>query len=205
MGLHELDQKSDKGRAGGSWWLPASALVAALLLMLAGETGSEWLRFERYAIASGQIWRLVSGHFVHLGWPHFALNGAGLALVWYLVGNVYGKSQWLLISAVSIFSIDLGLWFLNPKLMWYVGLSGLLHGILIAGLVEKLRKPDFESLALTVLLLGKLAYEQINGPLPGSEATTGGTVVIDSHLFGALGGILAAIALRIRVRRGAPI
>jgi membrane associated rhomboid family serine protease len=84
-------------------------------------------------------------------------------------------------------------------------LSGLLHGILAAGLVERLRKPETETIVLTLLLVGKLVWEQLSGPLPGSEGTAGGTVVVDSHLFGALGGAAAAFFLRNRVRPAAPI
>jgi len=177
----------------------------ALLLLLGGETAREGFRFDRTGIASGELWRLATGHFVHLGWPHFALNAAGLGLVWYLVGNVFDWRQWLVIGAVSVLTMDLGLWYFDPELGWYVGLSGLLHGILAAGLTERLRKPDAGTLLLAALLLGKLAWEQISGPLPGSEGTAGGTVVVDSHLFGALGGALTALALRIRVRPAAPI
>jgi hypothetical protein len=54
-------------------------------------------------------------------------------------------------------------------------------------------------------LLGKLAWEQFSGPLPGSEGTAGGPVIVDSHLFGALGGALTALTLRIRVRPATPI
>ncbi len=181
------------------------ALLVAVLLLFGGETAREWLRFDREGIRAGEVWRLVSGHFVHLGWPHFALNAAGLALVWTLVGDVFDRPRWVLIAVTSILTMDIGLWIFDPELMWYVGLSGLLHGILAAALVKKLRKPDGETLALTVLLLGKLAWEQLVGPLPGSEGTSGGAVVVDSHLFGTLGGVLAAIWLCIRVRAARPI
>ncbi|MDH3305394.1 MAG: rhombosortase, partial [Gammaproteobacteria bacterium] len=180
-------------------------LLVAVLLALGGEMARQWLRFDREAIDAGELWRLLSGHFVHLGWPHFALNAAGLVLVWYLVGDVFDRLRWILIGTFTVITIDIGLWVFDPALMWYVGLSGLLHGILAAGLVEKLRKPDTEALALVVLLLGKLAFEQFSGPMPGSETTAGGTVVVDSHLFGTLGGVVAAILLRIRVRHTASI
>jgi rhomboid family GlyGly-CTERM serine protease len=205
MGLRTVESRHRSLSAAGRWWLPIGILVVAGLLLAMGDTGREWLRFDRAGIASAQVWRLVSGHFVHLGASHFALNAAGLVLVWYVVGSAYRDLQWLLVAAVCIVTMDLGLWFLDPRLAWYVGLSGLLHGILAAGLVDRLRNPDAETLALTVLLLGKLAWEQFNGPLPGSESTAGGAVVVDSHLFGALGGALAAIVLRIRVRRATPI
>jgi rhomboid family GlyGly-CTERM serine protease len=205
MGLDKLDQSPVNAAVARHWLLPIIAMIVALLLLLGGETAREGFRFDRVGIASGELWRLATGHFVHLGWPHFALNAAGLGLVWYLVGNVFDRRRWLVIAAGSICTMDLGLWYFDPELRWYVGLSGLLHGILAAGLTERLRKPDVETLLLGALLLGKLAWEQLSGPLPGSEGTAGGPVVVDSHLFGALGGALTALVLRIRVRPAPPI
>jgi rhomboid family GlyGly-CTERM serine protease len=205
MGLDNPDRNSIRTSAISGWWLPIGLFLLALIPWLGGDAASVGLRFDRAAIQSGEFWRLMSGHFVHLGAPHFALNAAGLALVWFLVGPIFDGRQWLLILGVSVFTMDLGLWLLNPQLDWYVGLSGLLHGILAAGLVERLRRPDIETLVLAALVLGKLAWEQLSGPLPGSEGTAGGPVVVDAHLYGALGGVLAAVALRIRVRAAAAI
>ena len=205
MGLDKLDQNPEAAPGAGRWLLPALVLLIAVLLALGGEMTRQWLRFDRVEIHAGELWRLVTGHFVHLGWPHLALNGAGLVLVWYLVGDVFDRLRWMLIGVFTVITMDVGLWIFDPVLMWYVGLSGLLHGILAAGLMEKLRKPDREALILMLLLLGKLAWEQFSGPLPGSESTAGGMVVVDSHLFGALGGVVAAMLLRIRVRRTASI
>lgn len=205
MGLHKLAGKPDAASGASRWLLPAIALAIAVLLLLGGETARQWLRFDRDGIDSGEVWRLVSGHFVHLGWSHFALNAAGLALVWYLVGDAFDWRRWILIAAASILTMDIGLWIFDPELLWYVGLSGLLHGVLAAGIVASFRDANREMLILAVLLLGKLAWEQFNGPLPGSEATAGGAVVVDSHLFGTLGGVLGAIFIRIRVRGAAPI
>ena len=44
-------------------------------------------------IAEGEYWRLLSGHFAHLGYPHLALNLAGLLLVWLLVGRLYAHRE----------------------------------------------------------------------------------------------------------------
>ncbi len=205
MGLDKLDRNPEAAPGAGRWLLPVLVLLIAVLLALGGEMTRQWLRFDRVEIDAGELWRLVTGHFVHLGWSHLALNGAGLVLVWYLVGDAFDRLRWFLIGVFTVIIMDIGLWIFDPMLMWYVGLSGLLHGILAAGLMEKLRKPDREALILMLLLLAKLAWEQFSGPLPGSESTAGGTVVVDSHLFGALGGVVAAILLRIRVRHTASI
>ena len=70
-----------------------------------------------------------------------------------------------------------------------------------AGLGSRRREP----LILAVILATKIAYEQLAGPLPGSEATTGGTVIVAAHAYGAVTGAIAAGILRIRVRDHTPI
>jgi rhomboid family GlyGly-CTERM serine protease len=205
MGLDKVGRNRVKTSASGGWWLPVAIILLALILYIGGESTGSGFRFDRTAISAGEFWRLASGHFVHLGGPHLALNAAGLALVWFLVGQVFDGRQWLLVLGMSLLTMDLGLWFLNPGLDWYVGLSGLLHGFLAAGLVARLRRPDRETLILAALVLGKLVWEQLSGPMPGSENTAGGPVVVDAHLYGALGGVLAALVLQIRVRSAAAI
>ena len=103
-------------------------------------------------------------------------------------------------TVVLVVAIDAGFWWLNPSLDWYVGLSGVLHGLLVAGLVAGYRESPGENLLLLVLIAAKLGYEQWLGPLPGSESTAGGPVVVNAHLYGALAGAACAAALRIRVR-----
>ena len=195
MGLCKGDTGHQLAAGLPAWRLPIIVLVVSAALALCGDLGREWLQFDRLAIGDGQWWRFLTGHFVHLGTPHLLLNAAGLLLVWYLVGATFTLNQWLLIGAGSIFVIGLGFWFLQPQLNWYVGLSGLLHGLLAAGIVTGLRKAERESIVLAVLLFGKLAYEQAAGPLPGSEASSGGAVIVAAHLYGALGGVMIAILL----------
>jgi len=204
MGL----SKGEETRLGAlptlAWLVPGSVVLIALTLLFTGETGREWLRFERSGIAAGELWRLLTGHLVHLGVSHTVLNLAGLVLVWFLVGRAFDWKQWLWVMAGSIGAIDLGLWFGAPSLEWYVGLSGLLHGMLGAGIVAGIAARSGEALILAVVVAGKLAWEQFAGPLPGSETTSGGAVIVDAHLYGVIGGTLVA-AMLIRVRGRAPI
>ena len=204
MGL----SKGEETRLGAlptlAWLVPGSVVLIALILLFSGETGREWLRFERSGIAAGELWRLLTGHLVHLGVSHTVLNLAGLVLVWFLVGRAFDWKQWLWVMAGSVVAIDLGLWFGAPSLEWYVGLSGLLHGMLGAGIVAGIAARSGEALILAVVVAGKLAWEQFAGPLPGSETTSGGAVIVDAHLYGVIGGTLVA-AMLIRVRGRAPI
>ena len=198
MGLHKVKHAIAERRS--VWGFVAILIVIATAMMFSGAAGMELLRFDRSGIAAGELWRLLTGHLTHLGWSHLALNGAGLILVWYLVGTAYSTIRWLLIAAVAIATIDVCFWFLNPDLAWYVGLSGLLHALLVAGILARLGEINAETVILGVLVVAKLAWEQIQGPLPGSEMSSGGPVIVDAHLYGAAGGVLGALLNRIRVR-----
>ena len=205
MGLSQGAMDSWRKAGFSSWWPPGMILAGMAGLALLGNWGREVLRYDRIAIGHGEVWRLVSGHLVHLGWSHFALNGIGLVLICYLVAARFALRQWLLISGLVIAGIDLGFWFLQPQLLWYVGMSGWLHGLLAAGTVSCLRARQREFWVIAVFLVGKLGYEQLLGPLPGSESTTGGNVVVAAHLYGAVSGALAAVWLGFRKFPVAPI
>ena len=203
MGLHEDDHSAQK--ALRHWAVPVVIAIVAAVFELGGKPVRELLAFDRNGIAAGEAWRLLSGHFVHLGISHLALNLVGLALVWYLVGRQFTTVRWLFVAILSIVAMDAGFWWLNPELDWYVGLSGLLHGLLAAGLIVAVRERDREGLVIALFVIGKLAWEQWGGPLPGSEATAGGAVIVDAHLYGAIGGALAGIVAGFTGRRVRPI
>ncbi|MDJ0700537.1 MAG: rhombosortase [Woeseiaceae bacterium] len=165
-------------------------------IALWGEVGREWLRYDRAAIADGEVWRLVTGHLVHLGPAHFLMNAAGLGLVWFLFAREFDARGWLAILFAVVAGISAGFWFLDPELAWYVGLSGLLHGMLAAGIVAGLPGRRREAVILAVLVAAKLVWEQLAGPLPGSEETAGGNVIVNAHLYGTLAGAVAGAIMR---------
>jgi rhomboid family GlyGly-CTERM serine protease len=200
-----LDGLQKGGRLCSCWrWALVLAIVAGAL-QFGGEELREALAYERAGLQAGQAWRLLTAHFVHLGWSHLALNVAGLAVVAWLVGHAFDGFRWLLIMLLSIAAIDAGLWFLNAEIQWYVGLSGMLHGLLVAGLFVGVANRDREALILSVFVIAKIAWEQFGGPLPGSESTAGGVVIVDAHLYGACGGLLGALLSWRSVRPAAQI
>jgi rhomboid family GlyGly-CTERM serine protease len=181
------------------WRMPLVFAVVGAVAVAFGDAGREVLRYDRAAIADGEYWRLLSGHIAHLGFRHLLLNLAGLALVWLLVGRRYSTRHWILVAAISVLLMDAGFWFVDAGMRWYVGLSGMLHGLLLAGAIRGLRSLPGESIVICTLLVAKLAYEQVAGPLPGAEAAAGGAVVVNSHLYGAIGGALSTLVFWRRV------
>jgi len=179
--------------------LPVGLTLITVLLSLGGDSLSELLRYQADAIKAGEIWRLLTGNLVHLGWAHALMNLLGLLLIWGLFWDCFRQGQWLVITLISGLAVSLGLLFLNPQLVWYVGLSGALHGLFVAGAVGGIRRGDRREAILLAAIVAKLLWEQNFGTLPGSAEMAGGPVVVDAHLYGAMGGALAALLFKPRL------
>ena len=180
----------------GARWASTCALIA---LSAAAQLGGlvHLLRYDRAAIAAGEFWRLLTGNLVHLGTPHLLLNAVGLVLVAGLVGAHLRLGAWGFVLVVSSLAVTGGLWLAVPELQWYVGLSGVLHGLIAAGAAfgTASREERWFSVMVLLVLIAKLGWEQAAGAMPGSAEAAGGPVVVDAHLFGALGGLLATAVL----------
>ena len=165
------------------------ALLGTLVLMAALEWGGDpmrlALRYQRGAVADGEWWRLLTAHLVHLDLAHAVVNAAGLVLVWALVVDEFPMRRWALVVLLSMFAISGGLWMLYPSVDWYVGASGVLHGLLAAGILGGVRRGDRVAWIALVLLVLKLGFESWAGPLAFTE---GKPVVTAAHWLGALGG-----------------
>jgi rhomboid family GlyGly-CTERM serine protease len=174
-------------------------LVALALIVLAPLLGGDALRvqwrYERAAVAQGEWWRWVTAHFVHLGPHHAILNVIGLAMLWGLFARTYSAMQWLVACGITLATIDLGFWFLTPELEWYVGISALLHGIFACGCLALIKQRDKIGYVAAAIFSAKLAYEHWLGALPFERPEM---VVTVSHLYGAIGGLIAGTILRPR-------
>ncbi len=147
-------------------------------------------RFNRALVEHGQVWLLFTAHIVHLNWSHWALNMGGLAIVAFFFSPHASARQWLAVLFVSACVINVGLWWGMPEIRSYVGLSGVLHGLFLYGALREIRFYPASGYVLTAVLIAKLAWEFFNGALPGSEDMTGGRVLTEAHLLGAIGGVL---------------
>jgi len=105
------------------------------------------------------------------------------------------RSAWLTII-FSALVVGLGLLLLNPDVLQYAGLSGILHGIWLAGALFGAYSGRWEAYIMIMLLVFKLFCEQIFGPLPTSINLTGGSVMVNAHLYGAIAGALVGGLLR---------
>lgn len=184
------DSASAWRRLLGRHWPLLVLVVPCLLLALGGEPVRAALRYDRAAVFHGQAWRLLTGNFVHLGTGHLLEDMAGSVLLWLLFEDVLPGWRTPAVVLAGSLAVGLGLLAGNPEVDWYVGISGALDTLWAAGSLRLVHRHDRFGWILATVLLAKLFYEQALGPLPFSSVTTGGSVVVDAHLYGALAGAL---------------
>ena len=176
------------------------ALIQAL-----PENWQDLIIYARIEVAEGQVWRLLTGNFIHLGWGHLVLNVAGLLAMAVLFAQDRRAGQWAADLVICSIATSLGLYLFNPEIFWCVGLSGVLHGLFVIGALAWV----VSGISLGKwLLLGislKLIWEQTMGEMPFSGGIVGGSVVTDAHLWGALSGLMNFIAFEVWRRSRAPL
>lgn len=187
------------GRPGRPWLTLGLAAVAAGLWWGLGAV-PDYLVFDRSAIIAGEIWRLVTGHFVHSDGGHAAWNIGALLLIG-LTMERFGR--WRMIAAVvgGIVAVDAGLWWAMTDLQRYCGLSGMLNALLVVAVVEGWRRFRHPLFAATAgIYVAKLVVEAFADQ--GLLVQTAWPSVPMTHVAGFIGGALLAIAqLRIPIVR----
>lgn len=170
---------------------PLILAVVCIALYMAGPSVTNQLAYDRYAIQSLETWRLISGNLVHTNGYHLLLNILGLTLLWALHGEYYRPVTFLKLFVWCSLGTSLGIYYFSPQLIWYVGLSGALHGIFVWGacmdILNKVRSGWLLLAGVTV----KLIYEQYQGSSEDVANLINATVAVDAHLYGAVcGGLL---------------
>ncbi len=179
-----------QGRSRLPWLtLLLSGLVAAVYLLLG--PAPPGLLFDHDRVAQGEVWRLLTGHLVHSDTAHLAWNLAALVILGSLLEWRVGCRAWsyLGLFVTAALAIDGWLWWLQPELRIYCGLSGVLNTLyaaLAALLWQETRHPLFP---LAILCnLAKIALEAANGGalLP----TTTWSSVPGAHVAGMAAGLI---------------
>lgn len=180
--------------------LPHLALVglalcaASLYATLRTIAGDRAALYERQAVLAGEGWRLLSAHLAHAGLAHWALNMAGLTLILAIYQRVATAGSLAVATVVLMLWVGACLMLLQPDLDWYLGFSGVLHGVFAFYALRAALAGERVQIVALGLLGMKLAYEQFLGAPPATQALIGVPVVTGAHLYGALGGMLLAFA-----------
>jgi rhomboid family GlyGly-CTERM serine protease len=178
------------------WGAPLCLMMVLLCTELLGDWGRETLRYDRGLIAAGQWWRMLSCNFVHLGWWHWFLNELGLLVLVLLCPQALSPAVWMRRLILLSLGMSVGLYCFVPQMSYYVGMSGIIHGLFVLGLMPQVLKKDLISACCLAYILGKLIWELMTGAPLSDEQAIGGHVAIQSHLFGAISALVYGLIFR---------
>jgi membrane associated rhomboid family serine protease len=170
------------------------ALLAACWLVEVINYGDDGSLSAHYGIQShdaGSIWHIFTAPFLHANLDHIMANSVPLAILGFLAA-LRGLARFITVSLIIIVASGLGVWFLSAPDTVTVGASGLIFGyfgyLLARGFVEQ-RAMDI----VVGIIIGVLYGTMILGALPGQPG-----ISWQAHLFGLLGGVVAAWLARSR-------
>ncbi|MFY1695792.1 rhomboid family intramembrane serine protease [Solwaraspora sp. WMMD791] len=173
------------------------AMCAVVPVLFVIEAFDVWLN-AGFDYSAGIIPRRIAGldgvffaPFLHHGFDHLYSNSVPLILLGTFV-LAAGVRRFLYSTLVIILVSGIGVWFTGSPNTVVVGASGVVFGylglVLMRGIVER----TWWNLGV-VLLVGLLYGWQLVGILP-----TDALISWQGHLFGFVGGVLAAILFRRR-------
>jgi rhomboid family GlyGly-CTERM serine protease len=178
-----------------TWPALAIALAAGALIALALPTSTiDW----QPGLAAAQPWRCWSAAFVHWSALHLAANLIGCLLVGALgvVGECELRSTWAWLLAWPLTQIGL---LLQPSLLHYGGLSGVLHaGVAVAATDVLLRDSGRRRWIAGLLLAGLASKVGLEAPwLAPLRHVDGWDIAIApmAHASGVVAGVSCLIAV----------
>lgn len=172
------------------WIVHILRLVLSFLGLLPSQASAHIFGIHPGGGVTG-LWTIFSAPLIHGDWRHLFGNSVSLLILGSLVG-LQGPGQLLQVSIISAVVSGLGVWLIAPHNTVHVGASGIVFGylgaLLFLGWFQ--RRPLGILLSIASLVLFN---EMIIGLFPGAPG-----VSWQGHLFGFLGGVLAA---RLATRR----
>jgi len=170
--------------------LGLAGLMVALFAAF-GPAPEAWV-YDRVAIAQGEWWRLLSGHWMHSDSGHLTWNlGALLALGW--IVEAQNRVALLASLLAGTLGVDLMLWLALPELTRYCGISGVLNTVLLFALATLWR----HTAAPVLLATGMLSFAKIVVEISSGQAlltSNDWASIPQAHLAGWLIGLVLIVA-----------
>jgi rhomboid family GlyGly-CTERM serine protease len=165
--------------------------IVIILLSIFSASLDPLLEFNRAGILSGEYWRILTCNFVHFGFAHTAMNLAAFLLVGFSLLLELNLKHYCLLFLCCVLAVGFGVLIGNPELDFYRGLSGVLHGLIVAGLLLNTFQKRWLSYFFTALIFAKIFHEHQAGFQENQlQAMLPVPVAVDSHLYGALAGLV---------------
>lgn len=172
------------------WYFVAAILLVMVLLQILEPRN---FRYQHDWLQSGEFWRLLTAHWVHVNWIHFSLNAAGLVLCMTITDPVWSIKRWIVYQLILALGISILFKQFNPELGWYVGFSGVLYGIYLLAAVDLFQRDKVIAILVASAIVIKIAIEQSGEINLTTSDIIGTPVIIDAHLYGVLLAMVIAL------------
>jgi rhomboid family GlyGly-CTERM serine protease len=163
-------------------------LTAATVALYFANISASTLFFEQNKIVDGELWRLVTGQFMHADGNHLLWNSLGFMVLGSMI-ELKSKRLLLLSSGTGLLSVSALLLSPFSNIAIYCGLSGALNSLLVVALwIEwKVERRQLYPL-IGLLAFAKIVIEMVSEQALFTHITW--PPYPASHLAGYLGGLL---------------
>jgi membrane associated rhomboid family serine protease len=154
-------------------------------------------RLDRYGIEPRDpdgLFGIVAAPFLHAGFGHLLANTVPFLLMGGAIA-LGGLARVVAVTAIVAFVSGLGTWLVGGGGTVHIGASGIVFGYAAYLLARGIFNRNLAHLGLGVLVAVVWGTALLGGLIPQAGISW------QAHLFGALGGVLAARALRARRAR----
>lgn len=167
-------------------------LVPALVVYLLPSVGAAMI-YDRSAILAGELWRLLTGHWVHFSASHLFYDVAILGVTTWII-EFRGYRYFLALCLLSALAISIVMLVSLPDMAFYGGLSGIAMASTVYLALHGWREAEpWRGICLCILLLsvGKLVLDASIGhfAVVNIEDISIAPVPL-SHLTGAVSGVV---------------
>ncbi len=169
--------------------------VLVILTALICTYYQELFIYQRQALEQGELWRLFSGHFVHLNNKHLVINLIAWIIIFFLGISYLSPTKWVILLFVLTLSISAGLYLFIPEVVYYGGLSGVLHGYFAYILIAWIKDRQKFAWIILLLLIVKIFVENFSDRGSSTAEYLNIQVVSEVHLIGAFVGVLGALII----------
>ncbi len=148
----------------------------------------DWNKYGIQPRVADGLYGIIAAPFLHSGFQHLFSNTIPLFLMMTLIGLFYTR-----VAKISFFAIYLltgiCVWFFGRP-VYHIGASGVVYGLISFVFWSGVFRKNFRAIILSVVIVF-LYSGYIAGVLPGKPG-----ISWESHLLGALVGILVAFIVR---------
>jgi membrane associated rhomboid family serine protease len=163
--------------------------VLVLILVYSAQAGFDWSPFAVAPHDVGGLLGILTAPLLHGSVEHIVANASSLLILGTLAGSVYPRATAWSLPFLWIGS-GLGAWLLGDAGSHHLGASGVTHGLMFLLFVLGLLRRDRAAIAA-----GMIAFFFYGGMLLTVLPHEAG-ISWQSHLGGALGGVIAALLFR---------